>query len=196
MTETIIDSNQATQRGEIKRLDKEVKRISHILAPYFGLKKVSRNYSVELSTGPYLMLGESIKNGERDLDNRKPATFCLAEGVEDYEIAHEVGHFLHFNIDPRFIPPGLGFHRNSFGWVFIETVATKSELVYLDRRDPFTDDPNRYFTLYYLANELGKSWRSEDHHKLNEYFLQLKLKSNNTEITLNDPLNFEIVENL
>ena len=29
-----------------------------------------------------------------------------------------------------------------------------------------------------------------------EYFLQLKLKSNNTEITLNDPLNFEIVENL
>lgn len=48
-------------------------------------------------------------------------------------------------------------------------------------------DVNRTFNNNYLT--LDTSWLLE-----HEYFLQLKLKSNNTEITLPDPLNFQILE--
>lgn len=50
-------------------------------------------------------------------------------------------------------------------------------------------DVHRTFNNNYLT--LDTSFLLE-----HEYFLQLKLKSNNTEIVLKDPLNFEIVENL
>lgn len=118
-------------------LEKLVNNAIIFLTPYF---KISQS---ELLEFPKPKIKRSVLREDRSSYNELNIILFKWEGIEEYDLGHEVGHYFHSMLTKRM----SGFSTTELS----ECIAEYAELIYCYKRDPIINPPIKLSELARLS---------------------------------------------